>query len=105
MLHTKFQDHSVLEKKIFKSFYHIWTWQPSWSCDLICFYKFESRRLIKAQYVNLLQSASGQKMFKINEICVTLDKAQRKTLTSGTCISPCTHLVYYVYQPLYHRLE
>ena len=22
----------VPEKKIFKGFYHIWTWQPSWSC-------------------------------------------------------------------------
>ena len=25
--------YSVLEKKIFKAFYHIWAWQPSWSCD------------------------------------------------------------------------
>ena len=24
----------VLEKKIFKGFYHIWAWRPSWSCDL-----------------------------------------------------------------------
>ena len=24
---------SVLEKKIFKGFYHIWAWQPSWSMD------------------------------------------------------------------------
>ena len=24
----------VLEKKIFKGFYHIWVWWPSWSCDL-----------------------------------------------------------------------
>ena len=24
---------SVLEKKIFKGFYHIWTWWPSWSMD------------------------------------------------------------------------
>ena len=23
----------VLEKKIFKGFYHIWAWWPSWSCD------------------------------------------------------------------------
>ena len=24
----------VLEQKIFKGFYHIWAWRPSWSCDL-----------------------------------------------------------------------
>ena len=23
----------VPEKKIFKGFYHIWVWRPSWSCD------------------------------------------------------------------------
>ena len=23
----------VLEKKIFRGFYHIWAWRPSWSCD------------------------------------------------------------------------
>ena len=28
----------VLEK-IFKGFYHIWAWQPSWSCDLDNLYK------------------------------------------------------------------
>ena len=29
----------VLEKKIFKGFYHIWAWRPSWSCDLDHLYK------------------------------------------------------------------
>ena len=29
----------VPEKKIFKGFYHIWAWRPSWSCDLDHFYK------------------------------------------------------------------
>ena len=24
----------ILEKKIFKCFYHIWAWRRSWSCDL-----------------------------------------------------------------------
>ena len=34
MLHTKFRKigPTVLEK-IFKGFYHIWAWRPSWSCD------------------------------------------------------------------------
>ena len=30
---------SVLEEKIFKEFYHIWAWRPSWSCDLDHEYK------------------------------------------------------------------
>ena len=29
----------VLEKKIFKGFYHIRAWRPSWSCDLDHLYK------------------------------------------------------------------
>ena len=35
MLQTSFVEISlpVLEKKILKGFYHIWAWQPSWSCD------------------------------------------------------------------------
>ena len=32
----------VLEKKIFKGFYHIWAWLPSWSCDLDHLYNFLS---------------------------------------------------------------
>ena len=34
MLRAKIQDHrtSGSEKKILKSFYHIWAWWPSWSC-------------------------------------------------------------------------
>ena len=32
MLHAKFQDHrdSDYEKEVFKAFYHIWAWCPSW---------------------------------------------------------------------------
>ena len=35
MIRTKIQPkaYSVLEKKIFKGFYHIWAWRPSWSTD------------------------------------------------------------------------
>ena len=29
----------VPEEKIFKSFYHIWAWRPSWSCDVDHLYK------------------------------------------------------------------
>ena len=36
MLHIKFQVNQPFgsEEVIFKVFYHIWAWQPSWSCDL-----------------------------------------------------------------------
>ena len=36
MLHAKFQDPRPLGsgEDIFKGFYHIWAWRPSWSCDL-----------------------------------------------------------------------
>ena len=23
----------IMENKVFKGFYHIWSWRPSWSCD------------------------------------------------------------------------
>ena len=41
MLHAKFQDHrdSDYDKEVFKAFYHIWAWCPSWSCDLGHLYK------------------------------------------------------------------
>ena len=42
LLHAKFHDHqtSGLKKTIFKGYYHIWEWRPSWSCDLDHLYKF-----------------------------------------------------------------
>ena len=35
MLHTKFHQNQPIGswKEDFKVFYHIWVWQPSWSCD------------------------------------------------------------------------
>ena len=40
MLHAKFQDHRTSGSgEDFKGFYHIWEWQPSWSCDLDHLYK------------------------------------------------------------------
>ena len=40
-LRAKFQDHrtSGSGEEDFKSFYHIWAWWPSWSCDLYHLYK------------------------------------------------------------------
>ena len=37
MLHTKFRENRPAgsgEGRFLKSFYHIWAWRPSWSCDL-----------------------------------------------------------------------
>ena len=35
MLHTKFlENRPVGSGEDFSGFYHIWAWQPSWSCDL-----------------------------------------------------------------------
>ena len=46
----------VLEKKIFRSFYHIWAWRPSWSCDLDHLYKLSfplpKRHFIKIPFIN-----------------------------------------------------
>ena len=41
MLHTKFVEigQPVPEENVFKGFYHIWAWRPSWSCDLDHLYK------------------------------------------------------------------
>ena len=41
MLHAKFQDHrtSGSGEEIFKGFYYIWAWRPSWSFDLDHLYK------------------------------------------------------------------
>ena len=36
MLHTKFLENRPAgsrEEDFLKGFYHIWAWQPSWSCD------------------------------------------------------------------------
>ena len=41
MLHAKFHDHRTISfvGKDFEDFYHIWVWQPYWSCDLEHLYK------------------------------------------------------------------
>ena len=41
MLHAKFQDlrTSGSGREDFLGFYHIWAWQPSWSCDMGHLYK------------------------------------------------------------------
>ena len=58
----------VLEKKIFKGFYHIWAWRPSWSCDLDHLYKLSFPLPKEAPHKNLAlicKAVSGEKMFEI----------------------------------------
>ena len=57
----------VPEKKIFRSFYHIWAWRPSWSCDLDHLYKLSFPLPKEAPHKNLAligQAVSVEKMFE-----------------------------------------
>ena len=57
-LHTKFQGHGLsVPEKIFKGFYHVWTWRPSWSFDLDHLNKFSFSHPKKAPHEISLQSA------------------------------------------------
>ena len=59
----------VLEKEIFKGFYHIWAWPPSWSCDLYHLYKLSFPLPKKAPHeIRALigQEVSEKKMFENN---------------------------------------
>ena len=42
MLHAEIQDHRTSGSggEYFLGFYHIWTWRPSWSCELDHLYNF-----------------------------------------------------------------
>ena len=57
----------VQEKKIFKGFYHIWAWRPSWSCDLDHLYKYFVPPSQGGSTENLAligQAVSEEKMFE-----------------------------------------
>ena len=56
----------VLEKKIFKAFYHIWAWRPSWSCDLYHLHKLSFPLPKEAPHnFALIGQVVLEKMFKI----------------------------------------
>ena len=66
---------SVLEKKIFKCFYHIWAWRPSWSMD-------------GNHFSNLSFSCPREAP---NEIWTTLDqRLQRRSLLKFATFFPNT---------------
>ena len=50
MIYATIQPCSVLEKKIFKGFYHIWAWQPSWSTNRDHFSNFSFPHPKEAPY-------------------------------------------------------
>ena len=50
---------SVLEKKIFKGFYHIWAWRPSWSMDCDHFSNFSFPQPKEAPYEIWAKLAQG----------------------------------------------
>ena len=67
MLHAKFQDHRTSSSGE-ESFYHVWAWRPSWSCDLDRLYKLSFPLPKEAPHNNYLalisQAVSEEKMFE-----------------------------------------
>ena len=59
MPHTKFQGHQPFgsREKCFKGFYHIWTWRPSWLCDINRFNSLSFPYPMEAPHEIWLQSA------------------------------------------------
>ena len=112
MLFTKFQHHRTIKSKeeYFLRLLPYMAWWPSWSCDRHRLSKLSFPHPKEDLHVIWLigQVVSEEKMFKNvdnNKIWVTLDKGQRITLTSGTCVSSYTHSVYNTYQLLHHKLQ
>ena len=54
----------VPEKKIFEGIYHIWTWQPSWSCDLDYLYIHIDNPFLLMLHNKIDQAVSEEKMFE-----------------------------------------
>ena len=63
MLHVKFVDHrNSGSVEIFKGFYHIRVWWPSWSCDLHHHSPFQRRLHINLALIG--KPVSEEKMFE-----------------------------------------
>ena len=76
---------SVLEKKIFKGFYHIWAWRPSWSTNRDHFSNLLFPLPKEAPYLNLSKigpEAPEKKLFEIlNIFPIQMHKEAKLTLT------------------------
>ena len=98
MLHTVFQGHESIssrEENLFLKFFHIWAWQPSWSCDPFHLYKFSfpfSHKLSYELWFQTTQLFLRKTSFNF-EIRVIFDQGQRMTLTSDTHSTSLTYLV------------
>ena len=88
MLHTKFRaNRSTRFQRFFKCFYHIWAWQPSWSCDSDAANKLSFPLSKEAPHKIWLWSApavSEKKMFKH---CGRTDNDDGQTTDHGYTIS------------------
>ena len=67
----------VPDKKIFKGFYHIWAWQPSWSCDPDAANKFSSPLPKEAPH-KIGPVVSEENIFQIVD--------RWRTTTDGPCV-------------------
>ena len=97
----------VPKKKIFKRFYHLWSWRPFWSCALDHLNKFQLPLRMEVSHEIWLRMALWdlREMFEIDEIWVTLDKDQWMTLTLDTHKSSCTHSFDFMCQFSDHRFQ
>ena len=98
MLHTHFIGIGllVLEEKIFKGFYHIWAWQPSWSFDLHHLYQFSllcSHELPHSIRFQITQQFFRRKRRSKFENRATISQGQRMALTFDTHGASFDHLV------------
>ena len=60
----------VLEKEIFKGFYHIWTWRPSWcsTATILAIYRSPAQGGSTGNLINIGPAASEEKSFEILKI-------------------------------------
>ena len=72
MLYAKLEDHrtSGSGEEDFKSFYHIWAWRPSWSCDLDHLHKLSfplPKKILHKIWASLAKLVSEKKLFENND--------------------------------------
>ena len=92
MLHTKFRGNPPAgsgEEDFLKGFYHIWAWQPSWSCDQHHVIRFSFPCTCKLSYKVWFRSTQYFMRKSGLNFCMymTLGQGQEMTLTFNTHIS------------------
>ena len=102
MLCAKFQGHQPFDSRenIFNGFYHIWAWQPAWSCDMDHLNKISFPHPKEATDKIWLQSAKWLLRKRSLKILNLKDfyQGQSMTLIFGTHNASITHLVNCIYQ-------